>query len=93
MGILKGKEKDDEGVIKPIEIGGAYIRPHRGFAEFNLGMGNLGGCDVIMGDFNPRNPSWGTTSGDDTMNIYGRGLPRWMDNKNFDVVQHNKVTF
>jgi len=32
-------------------------------------------------------------SGDTTMNVYGRRLSKWMDDKNFEVVQHNKVTF
>jgi len=59
MVILKGKEKNNEGLIRSVRIGGAYIRPDRGGAEVNLGMGKLGRCDVIMGDVDERNPRWG----------------------------------
>jgi len=93
MVILKGKEKDNEGVIRRVKIGGAYIRPDRGVAEINLGMGKLCGCDMIMGNFNARNPRWGAMSGYDTMNVYRRRLARWMDDKNFDVESHDKVIF
>ena len=93
MVILKGKEKDDEEVMRSVRIEGAYIRPDRGVVEVNLGIGKLERCEVIMGDFNARNPRWGTMSRDTTMNVYGRRLSKWMDDRNFDVVQHNKVTF
>jgi len=93
MVILKGKEKDHVGMIRSVRIGGTYIRPDRGVAEINLGMGKLERCDIIMGDFNARNQRWGTMSGDTTINEYGRRLSKWMDNNDFEVVQHNKVTF
>jgi len=72
MVVLKGKEKDDGGVMRSVRIGGAYIRPDRGVAEVNLGMGKLWRCDMIMGDFNARNPRWGTISRDTMMNVYRR---------------------
>jgi len=93
MVVLKEKEKDDEEGMRSVRIGEAYIRSHRGVAEVNLGMGKLGRCDVIMGDFNARNPRWGTISEDTMMNVYRRRLSRWMDNQKFEVVQHDKVTF
>ena len=93
MVVLKGKEKDNGGVMRSVRIGGAYIRADRRVAEVNLGMGKLERCDMIMGDFNARNPRWGTISGDTTMNVYGRRLSKWIDDKSFEVVQHNKLTF
>jgi len=72
MVVLKGKERDDEGVMRSVRIGGVYLRPDRGVAEVNLGKGKLERCDVIIGDFNARNPRWGTKSEDTTMNVYGR---------------------
>jgi len=51
MVVLKGIERDNRGIMRSVRVGGAYIRPERGVAEVNLGMGKLGRCDVIMGDF------------------------------------------
>jgi len=87
--VLRGKGMDEETV----RIGGVYIRPGRDKEYMEEMLEGMEDFNVVVGDFNARNLVCGEKARDDTTNNYRRWPKRWMDTKEPEANETNRMTF